>query len=251
MRIAEQRRQSILARLRDGAVDVDELSADLGVSSSTIRRDLARLSANGRVLRTYGGGTAVPEQSAHLRAHTNPAEKRAIARLAAQFVYPGEVLLLDAGTTTGALAEELAKRDGLHVITNGLTVINALADAEGVELTVLGGQMRHISLGTVGPAAEYALQRLSAQRAFLGADGVVAGRGICEATMAQASLKELMAARAAEIYVLADADKLGKSVSPAWSLLPARWTLITDARATEAQLAPFQKLPGVTVLIAK
>ncbi|MGE4481587.1 DeoR/GlpR family DNA-binding transcription regulator [Acidocella sp.] len=252
MRVASQRRKHILTRLRAGTADVEALSAELGVSASTIRRDLTRLAAEGHVLRTYGGA-AVPEQSVQVRAQENPREKQAIARLAAQFVQPGETLLLDAGTTTGALAAELAAREALqlHVITNGLTTITALAGVPGVELTVLGGRMRQISFGTVGPAAEQALRRLTADRVFLGCDGVVAGRGICEATEAQVCLKELMIAQAWEVYVLADASKLGRTASTAWALLPERWTLITDIRATEDQLAPFRACYGVRVLIAE
>lgn len=250
MRVASQRRKHILTRLRAGTADVEALSAELGVSASTIRRDLTRLAAEGHVLRTYGGA-AVPEQSVQVRAQENPREKQAIAKLAAQFVQPGETLLLDAGTTTGALAAELAARDALHVITNGLTSITALAGAQGVELTVLGGRMRQISFGTVGPAAEQALRRLTADRVFLGCDGVVAGRGICEATEEQVSLKELMIAQAREVYVLADASKLGRAASTAWALLPKCWTLITDSRATEDQLISFRTCKGVTVLIAE
>ena len=249
MKAASQRRQHILARLRDGALDVEALSGELDVSASTIRRDLARLATEGQLLRTYGGAAA-PEQSAQARAQVNPAEKRAIARMAASIVQPGEAILLDAGTTTGALAAILASWNDLHVVTNGLTAMTALAGAPGIALTVLGGQMRQISFGTVGPAAEHALRRLTVRRTFLGADGVVAGRGLCEATQEQASLKELMIAQAEEVYVLADADKLGRAVSPAWTLLPARWTLITDARASKADLAPFRADRGIAILIA-
>ena len=93
------------------------------------------------------------------------------------------------------------------------------------------------------------MRRISAQRVFLGADGIVAGRGICEATDAQASLKTLMAAQAEEVYVLAAADKLGRAVSHAWTALDRPWTLITDAAATEEQLAPF-RTEGIRTWIA-
>lgn len=249
MRVAGQRRQHILARLQAGNADVEALCKELGVSASTIRRDLARLEAAGRLLRTYGGAAAT-EQSFHMRAKENKREKQAIARLAARLVQAGETLLLDAGTTTGALAAELATREGLHVITNGLSVMTALAGAPGVELTVLGGHMRPLSLGTVGPAAEQALRRLTVDRVFLGCDGIVAGRGICEATAAQAALKELMIAQAREVYVLADADKLGHAAATSWTPLPAHWTLITDARATAAQCAGFRALGDVKLLVA-
>ena len=257
MREGEQRRRRILAALLSGSIDVDILSASLGVSASTVRRDLARLSAEGQVLRIYGGaapaGAPGPEQSLQQRAAINRDEKRAIARRAAGFVRDDDTVILDAGTTTGALAGELAARQGcgatgLRVVTNGLTAIAALAGAPGVELIVLGGRMRQISLGTVGPLAEHALRRMTAARAFLGADGVVAGRGICEASDEQASLKELMIEQASEIFVLADAGKLGRATSPAWTPLPRPWTLITDRRASEAQLEPFRRLGHVTIL---
>ncbi|HET9148578.1 MAG TPA: DeoR/GlpR family DNA-binding transcription regulator [Acetobacteraceae bacterium] len=251
MKEGEQRRRRILAAVLGGMADVDLLSASLGVSASTVRRDLARLSAEGRILRTYGGaapaGSLHPEQSLQQRAAINLAEKRAIARRAAGFIGEGETVILDAGTTTGALAAALACRQGLRVITNGLTAIIALAGAPGVELVLLGGRMRQISLGTVGSIAEHSLRRMTATRVFLGADGVVAGRGICEASDEQASLKELMIAQAGEIYVLADADKLGRATSEAWTPLSRPWTLITDQRASESQLAPFRRLGQVTI----
>ena len=136
------------------------------------------------------------------------------------------------------------------MVTNGLTTIQALAGAPGVELVALGGLLRHISLGFVGAHAERTLRRISAAKAFLGADGVVAGRGICEATDAQASLKELMIAQANEVYVLADAGKLGRAASQAWTPLDRAWTLITDDSATETQLQPFRELAHVAIQVA-
>lgn len=169
------------------------------------------------MLRTYGGATpigpAVPEQSLDQRIATNQAQKRAIARCAATAVQAGETIIVDAGTTTGALAVELRERQDLRVVTNGLATIQALTGAPGAELIALGGVLRHISLGFVGAHAERTMRRISAAKVFVGADGVVAGRDICEATDAQASLKELMIAQANGVYVLADSSKLGRATS--------------------------------------
>ena len=213
---------------------MEALGAALDVSLSTIRRDLARLAQEGQLLRTYGGaaavGAALPEQPLDQRIGANQAQKQAIARYAAGLVEAGETIILDAGTTTGALATALRDRRDLRVVTNGLTTIQALAGAPGVELIALGGLLRQISLGFVGPHAERAMRRISAAKVFLGADGVVAGRGICEATDAQASLKELMIEQANEIFVLADGSKLGRAASPAWTPLDRAWTLVTDSR---------------------
>ena len=254
MNAAATRRQRILDLILAGQTDVEALGAALDVSLSTIRRDLARLSEDGHLLRTYGGaapiGLAMPEQPHRQRVAANQAQKQAIARCAAAFVQPGDTIILDAGTTTGALAALLADRQDLRVVTNGLTTIQALAGAPGVELIALGGVLRHISLGFVGAHAERTLRRISAAKAFLGADGVVAGRGICEATDAQASLKELMVAQANEVYVLADAGKLGRAASQAWTPLERAWTLITDDGATEPQLQPFRELGQVAIQLA-
>jgi DeoR/GlpR family transcriptional regulator of sugar metabolism len=73
--------------------------------------------------------------------------------------------------------------------------LNALADTEGVELIALGGEMRHISQGTVGPLAEEALARFTADAVFMSADGVTACRGLCEASVGQASVKGTMIER--------------------------------------------------------
>lgn len=254
MNAAASRRRRILDLILAGQTDVEALGAALDVSLSTIRRDLARLAHDGQLLRTYGGaaalGAAVPEQPLDQRIGANQAQKQAIARYAATRVHAGETILLDAGSTTGTLAAELRDRQSLRVVTNGLTAIQALAGAPGVELVALGGLLRPISLGFVGPHAERTLRRISAAKAFLGADGVVAGRGICEATDAQAALKELMVAQANEVFVLADGSKLGRAASLAWTPLDRPWTLVTDAGATEAQLRPFRDLAHVTIVVA-
>lgn len=247
-----QRRQRILDLITAGEEDVEFLAAALAVSESTIRRDLAVMSEQGVVTRTYGGAVlahAQPEQALSTREHQNRAAKDAIARAAAARIDDGDSVLLDAGSTAGALARLLPGRR-LRVVTGSLPLVPLLANEPGIDLMVLAGTVRPISMGVVGPLAELVLRRLSVDKVFLGADGVVAGRGLCEATAEQISLKELMAAQAAEVFVLADASKLGRATQNFWAPLARRWTLITDSSATEAQLDPFARLPLVTIVRA-
>lgn len=237
------RRQRILEVLTRGASDVDGLAGLLAISPSTIRRDLATMAEEGRITRTYGGAVlahAQPEHTLSAREDENRAAKDAIARAAAALIADGDRVALDAGSTVGALGRLLAGR-ALHVITSNLPLAPILANAPPLELTVLGGAVRPISMGVVGPLAELAMRRLTVDKAFLGCDGVVAGRGLCEASADQTSLKELMMEQAAEIYVLADASKLGRADQPHWALTPARWALITDAAATDEQIEPFRR----------
>jgi len=245
------RRAAIAELLQRRPVSVDELSERFDVTASTIRRDLAILDGHGTIVRTYGGALAAPsEEPLHEREAKAAAEKAAIARAAERQVAPGQFLLLDAGTTVGALAERLASHEALTVASCGLTTLNVLADCEGIDLICLGGSVRHVSHGMVGPLAEDGLGKLSADVAFLGCDGVTAERGICETTPAQASLKRRMVEAATGVFVLADSSKVGTASSHWWTTPRHGWTLITDAGATESQLLPFRQA-GIEVIVAR
>lgn len=247
-----RRRQRILELIGTGEEDVDVLAGLLEVSASTIRRDLAVMSEEGRITRTYGGAVlAHPQQEETLsaREHENRAAKEAIARAAAARISDGDRVLLDAGSTVLALGRLLAVRP-LHVVTGNLPLVPLLANSPLLDLVVLAGAVRPISMGVIGPLAEQTLRRITVDKAFLGCDGLVAGRGLCEASAEQTALKELMAAQAAEVFVLADATKLGRASQQFWALMPRRWTLITDAGASDEQIAPFSRQPGIQVVRA-
>jgi len=248
------RRDRILELLAAlGQLGVDELTERLGVTESTVRRDLQRLAREGRLTRTLGGAAVAPptfgEMSLAQRSHIARAQKEAIARWAAAQVKDGETVMLDAGTTTGRVAAALANRSALRVVTNGMTTISELIGAEGVELVVLGGRFRQISQGLVGALTDLTLSRITADHVFLGADGIRADLGICEADLEQTRTKELMALRGRRVYVLADASKLGQGPFDAWAQL-GEYTLVTDSEATDEQLDPFRRLGSVEIAIA-
>lgn len=236
-----------------GLTSVDELSQLFGVTASTIRRDLAKLTTDGRLARTYGGAMALsahPEASLRQRTGEAFEAKRAIARWAAAQIQPGETLLLDAGSTVGALAHELRTAKNVTVATTGLTALQELADVQNVHVECLGGTLRPLSQGFVGPLTEAALERLTFDRVFLGTDGVSPEHGICEADLRQTRLKELMARRADHVYVLAHAAKVGRRPFHAWATLPAGWTLVTDDAADPRVLDELHSR-GVTTVLAK
>lgn len=249
---ARNRREEIVRLAKStGLASVEQLSAQFNVTSSTIRRDLAQLTNAGRLARTYGGAIAIsPHTEATLKQRFGEAfeAKRGIAIWAATQVVSGETVLLDAGSTVGALAHELREAQPLRVVTPSLTVIGELANVEGIHIECLGGTLRPVSQGFVGPLAEIALERLTFDKAFLGTDAVVADRGICEADLEQSRLKELVMRRSTSTYVLAHAAKLGQRPFNAWATTPAAWTLVTDNAATPDQIAPFVER-GVTVVV--
>jgi DeoR/GlpR family transcriptional regulator of sugar metabolism len=250
---AKDRRREIASVLSERPVSVEELAGRFRVSLSTIRRDLEHLAKAGQVLRTYGGARTANagERSLQEREHIATRQKAAIGRLAATFVAPGSVNILDAGTTAGALASRLADRTGITVVTNGLTTTRLLENSDGIELIVIGGTLRHVSSGMVGPIAEQVMTSITADAAFLSADGVTAARGLSEGTAEQASLKRKMVDNAREIYVVADSTKLGLDTSHWWTPLERSWHLITDDQATEEQLEPFRALEHVQIHLAE
>ena len=244
VRESEARRSEIVRLARSsGLASVDDLSAQFGVTASTIRRDLSQLTSQGLIARTYGGAIALdPQQESSLRQRALEGfdAKRAIAEWAASQVRPGETILLDAGTTVGAMGEFLRDIDDITVIAAGLTALESLADADSVRVECIGGTLRHLSQGFVGPLAEATLQRVTFDRAFLGADAVTADLGICEAELEQTRLKEIMIARADEVYVLAHAAKLGQRPFHAWALIPPGTTIVTDDSADIGETASFE-----------
>lgn len=247
------RRQSIIdLAAANGSMSVDDLASRFGVSRSTIRRDLALLSQSGKLTRTFGGAMASPHhREASLRQRIGEAyeAKRAIARWARTRIGPGDTILLDAGSSVGALAHELRDAENLHVVTMSLTAIDELAESPGLDVDCLGGRLRPLSQGFVGPLTESALERFTFDSVFLGADGVDATRGICEADLEQTRLKELICRRAERIYVLAHAEKVGASPFYAWARLERPWTLITDSSVTEYQLEPFRDAGVETIVV--
>jgi len=226
----QRRRQRVIELLDSGQVDVHELATALAVSLSTVRRDLTALAERGAVVRTYGGALEFPvERSWRDKERMRLPEKDAIARSAASLVSSGDVVLLDAGTTAARLARELRDRTDITVVTNGLSTLLELADAN-VEVVALGGRLRRPNEALLGTTTEQSLRRVSPDIAFLGADGLDAVRGINCPDYEQAALKEAMADGGHATWVLADHTKLGAREFRYWAAMPKSTGIITDAQ---------------------
>jgi DeoR/GlpR family transcriptional regulator of sugar metabolism len=236
-----QRRTLLLSAVRSGEGSIQQLADQFGVSSSTIRRDLTELAREGHVVRTYGGALDSAhsvERSLREKDASHADEKDAVARAAAELVEDGEVVLLDAGTTTGRLARHLADRSNLTVVTNGLTVLLALADNPNIDLVVLGGRLRHPNEAILGGSVEQQLRHITPDRVFLGADGLDEDRGICSPSLEQAQLKHAMLHAGRRSYVVLDHSKLDRGPFAYWTPLDRDHTLVVD-NADPAALKAF------------
>jgi DeoR/GlpR family transcriptional regulator of sugar metabolism len=248
------RRAQILRMLEQnpgGDLSVEEIAQRFDVSFATVRRDLTRLREQHGVARTYGGIALIQpaEVPTRERRTTFVRAKEAIGREAARLVADGELLIVDAGSTTSRLAEQL-RGDELTVVTNGIGVVNALMDAEDVDLVVLGGRLRGINETITGGVAEDMLRQVHAAIAFLGTDAVDPVAGLACRTLEQSRLKTVMMQRASRVVVLADSSKLDGGTFPFWSPLDRPWELVTDAGATQAQLDRMRQAGAVHIHLA-
>lgn len=208
--LTSTRREKILSRLNGGGdVGVEELATGLGVSASTIRRDLNVMAGNGLLRRVRGGAQTSLEAEAEPfpTISTRSAEaKDAVGARAAQMVSDGDVVLIDIGTTTARLAHHLRERR-ITVVTASLAVVDELRHADSVDLVVLGGALRRSYFSMVGPLTEQAISDLHADLCFVSTSGVGTTGQVMDTTGVEVPIKQALLRSAARRVLLADRNK--------------------------------------------
>ncbi|MFF0392597.1 DeoR/GlpR family DNA-binding transcription regulator [Kitasatospora sp. NPDC004615] len=251
--LAAERRDHLLALLaREGKVVAKDVAADLGISEDSVRRDLRDLAAEGLCQRVYGGALpASPATAGYAeRQSVTPDGKRRVAAAAVELVRPGSAVILDGGTTALAVARLLPPDLDCTVITHSPTVVAALLEHPRAELFLLGGRIFKHSAVACGAAAVEAAQNVSADLCLLGVTGVHPDAGLTTGDADEAAMKRALAARAAETWILASAEKIG-AASPFRVLPWDRITgLITDATPTHPALERLTA-DGVEILAAR
>lgn len=225
-----ERRRRIVDLLREGgSLRASALAGALGVSETTVRRDLEALARRGLLERSHGGASLPGGAMPVVPVPEHAASKRAIGRAAAGLVRPGETVFLNGGSTTLEVFRNLAV--SATVVSN-----NVLAALEPVirdaELILLGGHVRPdpAERTVVGPFATETLRRTFASRAVLGVGGVSADAGLTTPVAAEAEIARLMIEQTrGPVVVVADASKLGAVADFAVAPLERADVLVTDA----------------------
>ena len=208
-------RQAQITSLLDeqGALTVADLGRRLEVSEATIRRDLDSLAVDGLVIRTHGGAisaASLGREPPLLERHTVMShEKAAIAARAAQMVIPGDTIFLGTGTTVALMAPLVASLENLTVISNSLPVIDALSNARGVDLIVIGGAFRRSELSMVGLAAVEAIRGYRADRVFMGMRAIDVKHGFTGDAIDEAITDRAVLEIGKQSIVLTDHSKFG------------------------------------------
>lgn len=250
-----ERRQRIAAIVDDaGRATVSDLAGRFGVSEVTIRKDLAWLEGDQRLIRTHGGAIKPARSRAELafevRERLQRLEKAAIGAAAASLVNDGESIALDASTTALELARHLKARMELTVITNGIRIASELAGIPGITVLMPGGRLRWEAFSLVGDWGAILLDRVNIQKAFLGAVGFTLQQGLTDVTEEEAQIKRAMAGAAREVIAIVDHTKWGRTAFA--TFCPARSTslVITDSGAPAEMVGQVRDL-GIDVTLVE
>jgi DeoR/GlpR family transcriptional regulator of sugar metabolism len=248
-----ERREQILAELRLAPhVRISALAERFGVSAETVRRDVDALSDEGLVNRAYGGASAAPmgvQPPFGERDRARIEERARIGRLAASLVKPGEVLMIDAGSTTTQLARALTVNGkGLTVLTNSLSVAQTLGQNGSADIMLCPGDYMPNESAVYGSETEAFISRFHANRAFIGA-GAIAPEGIMDVNRAGSGIKRAMLRQAEKVYALIDHSKFNQMLLSLVVDLGAIDVLICDQEPTGA-LAKALREAKVEVRIA-
>lgn len=233
-----ERDRIILDRLSaDGSVSVGALARELELSEVTIRADLKALEEKGWLNRTRGGAAPALHRDILERQRLYLEQKNAIARAAAELVRDGDVIMIEAGTTTALIARYLAGKRDIHIVTNSTLVFSYARMYPNLQITMTGGEFRRATESLVGPIALDTISRLNVRFAFVGTDGFSLERGMTTHLMEGAEIVKAMKARAQTTVLTADSSKYNRigfsSVLPlsAMDLIISDWNLSGEAEA--------------------
>nr|WP_314087393.1 DeoR/GlpR family DNA-binding transcription regulator [uncultured Shinella sp.] len=243
--LTSQRKALIAQRLnRDGEIVAKALAAELGLSEDTIRRDLREMAAEGLLKRVHGGALplapALPDLAARQTLATD--EKSALGARAAVMIEPGQVIFLDGGTTTAALARALPRSFAFTVVTHSPTIACELERHPTADVVLIGGRLYKHSMVTTGALALEAIRGLKADLYFMGVTAAHPTHGLTTGDMEEAATKRVIAENAAATWVMLTAEKLGRA-SP-WTIMPtgSATGLIVPAGLAPEVLAPYREL---------
>jgi len=234
--LSSQRKQQILTLLgANNQVMSSELSVHFGVSEDSIRRDLRELAAEGLLQRVHGGALPVSAAIAPFEKRKNVQinSKQRIARTAVQLIQPGQVVIIDGGTTTAEMVQLLPKDLSFTAITHSPSIAIALVDFPLVEVILLGGQLYRHSLVSVGSAVLESIARINADLFFMGVTGVHKTAGLTTGNYEEAGVKRALAGRAAETVVMVSKEKLNSASAFVIGELTLASSLIFDGEPDE------------------
>ena len=211
------RRAQILEELDSkGQVFVSELSKSFNVSEVTIRNDLAHLEKQNMLIRARGGAIKIKFYKIGIDTPFSDKqkqffkEKQRIGKAAIEFINDGDTIVLDSGTTTTEIANNLGKFKDLTIITNALNIASIISINSKINIFMPGGFIRKKSLSMVGGLAEESFENFFCDKLFLGVDGFDTIHGLSTANVEEAHMNQVMIEIARKVIVVTDSRKFSR-----------------------------------------
>ena len=231
--LTQERYQSILSMVNEkSAVTVAELAEVLGISESTVRRDLTALDELSKLKKVFGGATSVTkpegiyEDNVSLRENLMSEEKTEIARYSAKLINNSDFVFIDSGTTTSRLIDFIDNNKATYV-TNGIVHARKLVQ-KGLNAYLIGGKVKAATEAVVGAEGIANIKSFNFSKAFMGANGIDIDSGFTTPEIEEAMLKEAAVNRSYMAFVLADHTKFRRVFSVTFSPL-RKCCIITDS----------------------
>lgn len=227
--ITDERRTKILQIAEEsGFVSLQRLVAEVGVSESTIRRDLEYLDAQGQLHRTRGGAAYAGDSLTDfdIRQNQSSLEKRRIAQRTADMISAGETVLLDGGTTTLEVARHLHSKS-MQVVTNSLPIASLLMNQPEVELIFIGGYVYPKTGVALGEQAIVALKNINVSRLVMSTGGITA-EGLFNSNALLVETERQMIEVAQRVTLVADSSKFGRRALSHLCPLSSVHEVVTD-----------------------
>jgi DeoR/GlpR family transcriptional regulator of sugar metabolism len=234
-------------------VQVGEISRLFGVSVATARRDLDELAEIGEIQRVHGGAMLVqkapPEPPVLLRGNEQAEEKARIARATASLIADGDTVLMGGGSTVYQVANHLADRRDVTVITNSFLVLEALINNRDIHLISLGGFLRQTELVSYGVLTEMALAELYADKVIVGVRALSLDRGLTIDYIPELSTDRMILTKGKEIIVVADYTKFDRQSTTLVGPLSIVDKIVTDDKAPPDTIEALRGM-GIEVIVA-
>lgn len=216
--LAIERRQDILELLNEfGSVKVIDLAQRYDVGKETIRRDLKALAEERDISVVYGGAHLYSSSAVQIQEETfiskreqNYEAKREIARRAAEYISPGDVIALNSGSTVECLLDYLQDKTPLSLVTLNVNIAARAATIPGIQVYLPGGQVRNKSGMVIGADSEDFIEKFTISKCFFGVSAISLKRGITHPSMEEVPANRALMAASEQVYLLADSSKFDK-----------------------------------------
>lgn len=241
----EERLDKIVALLnQDNRLVTKELQVKLNTTSVTIRKDLVILEQRGILKRTHGGAIKTnklyPGLALNEKEKINLDEKIRIAKKAAKLISEGDTIILDSGSTVSLLAKEIKHMQRITVITNAMNIANELINSD-IDVILIGGSLLKKTSTLTGPLADDSLRKITADKMFMGVDGIDFETGLTTPNIQEASTSRVMMEVSSEVILVVDSSKFGRKSLGVISMIKEIDTIITTKKLSSTEIDKLSK----------